>query len=80
MKKWFSDLFSDNGLVSSTRVGFVWLLFNAIAMGWFVLICGTEHALEAGGIITTVSSVAAGMKLYQKQQEIDNEKSSNGRE
>jgi hypothetical protein len=65
----FEDYFSEVSKKSITRVAFVWLIFNATCMGWYTLVYGSENALEAGGIVTSISTVAAGLKLYQKGQE-----------
>lgn len=63
------EFFSDVSPYSITRVAFIWIVINATFMTWFVLIFGTKNAAEAGGIFVSLTSVAAGLKLYQKKQE-----------
>jgi len=73
----FQEYLTESSKRSITRVAFVWLMLNAVLMGWFVLIFGTDNALEAGGIVTSISTVAAGLKVYQKGQEIKRENQHN---
>lgn len=61
--------FDEKSTLSITRVAFAWLILNATFMAWFILKFGTKNAPEAGGIFVAVSSVATGLKLYQKHQE-----------
>lgn len=73
----FQEYLTEASKKSITRVAFVWLIFNATCMGWYVLINGSDNALEAGGIVTSISTVAAGLKVYQKGQEIKRENQHN---
>lgn len=69
MKEWFKKLFETATDVSMTRFGFFWMVVNAVLMGWYILIWGTDHATEASMVMGSVTSIATGLKLYQKHQE-----------
>lgn len=38
-------------------------------MGWYIIICGTEHATEAAGVMVAVTGLGSGLKLIQNKQE-----------
>lgn len=66
----FEDYLTEDSKRSITRAAFVWLMVNGVFMGWWVLIFGSLYVVEATGLIVAVTSVATGLKLYQKGQEI----------
>jgi len=62
-------IFQDsNGNFSIMRVAFAWLIINATAMTWFVLLT-TEGVGAAAAIFGTVTGVATGLKIMQNNQE-----------
>ena len=63
---WLKD---QNGKYSTTRATVIWLVVNAVFMGWYVIIFGTEHATEATMVMTGVTAIASALKVYQKSQE-----------
>ncbi len=68
MKFW--DSLRDKSDISSARIAFFWLIFNGTLMGWFILIFGTENSTEAATVMGILTSIASGLKIYQKKQEI----------
>lgn len=73
----FEEYLTEASKKSITRVAFVWLIFNATFMGWFILIHGTENAVQAAEVVVSISGVATALKLYQKGQEIRREDQNN---
>jgi hypothetical protein len=67
------EYLTEDSKKSITRVAFLWLMINAILMGWYVLIWGSSYVTAATAIIIAVTGVATGLKLYQKGQELKNE-------
>jgi len=65
------ELLDPKGKYSTTRATVIWLVVNAVFMGWYVLIFGTEHATEATMIMAGVTAIASALKVYQKSQEKD---------
>lgn len=69
MTDFIKELLDPNGRYSTTRVTVIWLVVNAVFMGWYVIGFGTEHATEATMIMGAVTAIASGLKVYHKSQE-----------
>lgn len=54
---------------SVMRLAFVWLILNATALSWYVLLTDATNVGGAAAIFGTVTGVATGLKIIQKQQE-----------
>jgi len=65
------ELLDPKGKYSTTRATVIWLVVNAVFMGWYVIIFGTDYATEATMIMAGVTAIASALKVYQKSQEKD---------
>lgn len=73
-------MFSNNGFLQDSkgnysimRLAFLWLIFNATFMSWYILIDPSGTVAQAATIFGTVTGVASGLKLMQNQQEKEKE-------
>jgi uncharacterized membrane protein HdeD (DUF308 family) len=69
MKDWLKEILDPNGNQSTTRLLSIWLVVNAVLMGWYVLIFGTEHASEVAIVTGAITAIAGVWKNWQKSQE-----------
>lgn len=69
---WIERILDPNGDQSMTRFAVLLLIGNAILMGWYVIIFGSLYVTEATMIMSAVSAIASGLKIWQKSQEKTN--------
>lgn len=68
---WEKFLQDDQGNFSSTRLMFVFLILNAVGMGWYTL--AHESSIMALALLSGAITAATGMKFAHKSQETKSE-------